>query len=55
MVGEMRRTKFFFGIHEGKCPLERPRGRWKYIINMDIEEIGWEGMDWIHLVCDRDQ
>jgi hypothetical protein len=25
------------------------------IIKMDLKEIGWEGMDWIHLVQDRDQ
>jgi hypothetical protein len=31
----------------------RPLGRssrWKYNIKMDIREIGWEGVDWIHLV-----
>jgi hypothetical protein len=22
---------------------------------MDLKEIGWEGMDWIHLAYDRDQ
>jgi len=22
---------------------------------MDVREIGWEGMDWIHLAQDRDQ
>jgi hypothetical protein len=22
---------------------------------MDLKEIGWEGVDWIHLVRDRDQ
>jgi hypothetical protein len=23
--------------------------------NLDLREIGWEGMDWIHLAQDRDQ
>jgi hypothetical protein len=22
---------------------------------MDLREVGWEGVDWIHLVQDRDQ
>jgi hypothetical protein len=25
------------------------------IIRMDLREIGWEGVDWIHLAQDRDQ
>jgi hypothetical protein len=24
------------------------------VIKMDLVEIGWEGMDWIHLAQDRD-
>jgi hypothetical protein len=24
-------------------------------IKMDLREIGWSGMDWIHLAWDRDQ
>jgi hypothetical protein len=24
-------------------------------IKMDLREIGWDGMDWIHLAQDRDQ
>jgi hypothetical protein len=24
-------------------------------IRMDLREIGWEGVDWIHLAQDRDQ
>jgi len=35
---------------------ERPlrRHRWENNINMDIREIGWGGVDWIHLTQDRD-
>jgi hypothetical protein len=43
------------GKPEGKRPLGRPRGRWEDNIRMDLREILWEGVDWIHLVQDRDQ
>lgn len=26
----------------------------EYNIRMDLQEIGWEGVDWIHLAQDRD-
>jgi hypothetical protein len=35
--------------------LGRPRRRWVDNIKMDLGEKGWEGMDWIDLVQDRDQ
>jgi hypothetical protein len=35
--------------------VSRPRHRWEDIIKMDLREIGWEGVDWIHLAQDRDQ
>jgi hypothetical protein len=34
---------------EGKTPLRRPRHRWEGDIKIDLKEIGWEGVDWIHL------
>jgi len=43
------------GKPEGKIPLGRPRGKWKDDIRVDLKEIGWEGVDWIHLAQDRDQ
>jgi hypothetical protein len=43
------------GNPEGKRPLERPRRWWVENIKMDLREIGWDGMDWIDLVQDRDQ
>jgi hypothetical protein len=39
---------------EGKRPLRKPRHRWEYI-RMDLREIGWEGVDWMHLTQDRDK
>jgi hypothetical protein len=29
--------------------------RWEDNIRMDLREIGWEGVDWMHLAQDRDQ
>jgi hypothetical protein len=43
------------GKPEGKRPLERPRHRWEDGIKMDLEEIGWGGVEWIHLAQDRDR
>jgi hypothetical protein len=40
---------------EGTIPCGRPRCRWKGNIRMDLREIVWEGVDWIHLVQCRDQ
>ena len=37
------------GRREGKRPLERPRRRWEDNIKMDLQEVGWGGMDWIWL------
>jgi hypothetical protein len=34
---------------ERKGPLGRPRHRWVENIKMDLREIGWNGVDWIHL------
>jgi hypothetical protein len=35
--------------------LRRPSSRWEDNIRMYLREIGWEGVDWIHLTQDRDQ
>jgi hypothetical protein len=35
-------------------PLRRPRRRWEDNIKMDLREIGWGGMDWIHVAQDGD-
>jgi hypothetical protein len=36
-------------------PLGRPRRRWEDNINMDLQEVGYEGIDWIDLAQDRDR
>jgi hypothetical protein len=43
------------GKPEGKRPLGRPRRRWVDNINLDLREIGWNGVDWIDRAQDRDQ
>jgi hypothetical protein len=40
---------------EGNRPLGKPRRRWKDDIKMDLREIRWIGMDWLHLAKGRDQ
>jgi hypothetical protein len=40
---------------EGKRPLGRSRRRWEDNIKMDLTEIGWEGVNCIHLVRDSDR
>jgi hypothetical protein len=43
------------GNPEGKRPLGRPRRRWVDNIEMNLREIGWDGVDWIVLDQDRDR
>jgi hypothetical protein len=43
------------GRPEGKIPLGRTRRRWEDNIRMNLREIVWEVVDWIHLAQDRDQ
>jgi len=45
--------KALVGKLEGKRPLGRPRQEWEDNINMDLEELGGGGMDWIELTQDR--
>jgi len=47
--------QYFDGKPEGKGPLGRPRRKWEDDIRIDLREIGWEGVDWIHLAQDTDQ
>ena len=43
------------GKPEGKIPLGKHRCRWEDNIKMDLQEVGFGGMDWIELVQDRDR
>jgi hypothetical protein len=40
---------------EVQRPLGRPRCKWVDNTKIDLREIGWDGMDWIDLIQDRDQ
>jgi hypothetical protein len=42
------------GKPEGKRPYRIPRYRRKDNIRLDLREIWWEGVDWMHLAQDRD-
>jgi hypothetical protein len=33
----------------GRRPLRKLRHKWKYNIRIDLEEVQWEGVDWISL------
>jgi hypothetical protein len=53
-MGEMRNVyNILVRKPEGKRPIGRPRCRWKGNIRMNLREIGWEGMDRMHLAQDR--
>jgi hypothetical protein len=55
-MGERRSVyRILVGKPEGKRRRGRPRHRWWDNIDINLREIGWEGMDWIDLAQDRDQ
>jgi hypothetical protein len=55
-MGEGRGAyRILVGRPEGRRPLGRPRCRWKDNIKMELQEVGWGGMDWIDISQDRDR
>ena len=46
--------KVLVGKPDGKRPLGRPRRRWEYNIEMDLEEVGRGCGDCMELAQDRD-
>jgi hypothetical protein len=53
-IGEMRNAYNILIVKpEGKRLLGRPRSRMKDNIRMDFMEIGWDGVDWMHLAQNR--
>jgi hypothetical protein len=54
--GEKRRAhRILAGRPEGRRPLGRPRRRCEHNIKMDLQDVGWVGMNWIELAQDRDR
>ena len=55
-IGERRGVyRVLVGKPEGKRPLGRPWRRWEDNIKMDLQEVGYGGVDWIELTQDRDR
>jgi hypothetical protein len=55
-MGEVRGAhNILVGRPEGRRPLGRPRRRWEDNIKMDLTEIGFGDVDWIHWARDRDR
>jgi hypothetical protein len=52
---EMKNAYKIFGRKRvGKGPFRRPRCRWEDNTETDPREIGWAGVDWMHLAKYRD-
>jgi hypothetical protein len=55
-MGEVRGAyNILVGRPEGRRPLGRPRRRWEDNIKMDLREIEFGDLDWIHWAQDRDR
>jgi hypothetical protein len=55
-MGQMRiALNILVGKPEGKKPFGRPRRRWEDNISMDLREIAWEVVGWMHLSQVGDQ
>jgi hypothetical protein len=55
-MGEVRGAyNILVGKPEGWRPLGRPRRRWENNIKMDLREIWFGDVDWIHLAQNRDR
>jgi hypothetical protein len=55
-MGEVRGAyNSLVGSPEGRRPLGRPRCKWEDNIKMNLREIGFGDVDWIHWAQDRDR
>jgi hypothetical protein len=55
-MGKMRNAyKILVGKSERKGPLGRSFRKREDDVRVDLKEIGWKDVDWMHLAQDRDQ
>ena len=55
-MGERRNVyRVLVGKPEGKGTLCRPRRRWEDNIKMELQEVGYEGIDWNEVAQDRNR
>jgi hypothetical protein len=54
-MGDEKYIQYSVGKPEGKRLLGRPRRNGEDNIKMDLREMRWEGVVWIHLAQDREQ
>jgi hypothetical protein len=55
LMGKMRNPcRILVGKPEEKRSLGRSRHVWEANIKLDLREIEWKGVDWMHLAQDRD-
>jgi hypothetical protein len=55
-MGERRDVyRVLVGKPKGKRPLRKPRRRWEDNSKMDLQEVGFGGMDWIELAQDMER
>jgi hypothetical protein len=54
-MGNMRKKNVLLGKPKGKRLLGRIKLRWEDNITMEFGEIGFAGVNWIHLAQNRDQ
>jgi len=54
LMGEMKKGyKMFVAKSEGKRPVGRHTRRWEDNIRVDLREMRWKVVDWIHVAWDR--
>jgi hypothetical protein len=54
-IGQDGKVYVLVGKADGQRPLGRLICTWMDEIKMNLQETGWEGVEWIHLAQDRDQ
>jgi hypothetical protein len=53
-MGDEKCIQSLVGKPEEKRALIRSKRGWEGNVRMDLREIMWEGVDWMHLAQDRD-